>query len=841
LAIKQFKTLDDNKTVALTQANMRKISTLIAAVIFTAAFTLPQPAAANGGYIVLSSYSGKAGSSISINGGGFQPSEVVSIYIGASTVPATSLSSSSSGLLGPVSVVIPIGTPPETSVSIKAMGTSGLSAAASFYVQGYYPAISVSSSGNTPFSTVYISGSGFAPNEAVAITMGNFVNTETTANSQGEFATVNFKIPSVEAGSYTIDAVGSLSKGKATSYFYVGGFYPNIFPSAFYLLPGQKLSFSGGGFAPNETVSVIAASKQVSEFETDSVGAYKDAGTFTIPVNTSSGPMPIVLKGISSGSQVSAEISVGKFNPQVFPSSYFLRPGDIISFSGIDFAPHEVVKVYDSENPSSLNAVFADAKGSFPVNSLGFRIPAEFASTKRTIKIVGEASQTPLILSIAIGKFIPQLAPSSYYIKGGEPISVDGWDFMPEETVDVKLLGSPAGTLTANKTGNIKFGPVTVPFQVKDFELSVYGQSSGGSANLSIPISQYFPTVNASSYYLKPGEAIGFWGGAFAPNEPVEVSMNSTAAAPVLLGTIGTNKDGYLLDNTYNVDFSVPAGQVIYTFKGMNSNAVSELTVEVAPFNPLISSDNYYPVPGSTIKIWAEGFGSSEVLNIYLNGKEVTSVGADPYGSAGPISIKLPVKGTQATIKVSGISSKASKELELSMATFSPVVSPSAYYTLPGNPISFNGWGFAPNENISISTGSKVIGSASADAKGNFASGQFVIPFDASSAISYTFTGENSEQPYTVDISLGRYNPYILLSVYYGSSGTIQVISGHDFAPNEKVNVNFGSLFSNWAIAGSRGTFTLDMIIPSGSGTVQVEASGELSRSRALTNFIYAQ
>jgi hypothetical protein len=490
----------------------------------------------------------------------------------------------------------------------------------------------------------------------------------------------------VSADSYTINVQGDISKNKAVSYFYIGGFYPNVFPSAFYLIPGQSIKFNGGGFAPGEAVRVYANGTLVSIFAVAADGSYKDAGAYTIPATTRSGMLTFKLVGQSSSAEVSAEISVGKYNPQVFPSSYFLLPGDIIAFSGIDFAPSEAIRVYEGQNPESLNMVTADAKGNFPANSLGFKIPAEFASTKRTVRIVGEVSQMPLDLSIAVGKFTPQLSPSKYYIKPGEEINVDGWNLMAHEDVDVTATGRDTEVVTANKTGNIKLGPIRIPFHVPAFVLQIFGHNSGGKASLNLPVSNYFPTVSASSYYVKPGEKIWFSGGAFGPNETVNVSVKNAGGSSTALGTIATNKDGYLTDNSFPVGLATPSGTSVYTFRGNDTDSESVVKLEIASFVPLISSDNYYPAPGSTVRIWVSGFGSQEGLNISLDNQLVKTAVADEVGSAGPISVTLPIKQKSATILVAGEQTGVSKTITLSMSGFSPVVIASTYYTLPGNP-----------------------------------------------------------------------------------------------------------------------------------------------------------
>lgn len=813
---------------------------VVSAVLVSSLLVLPSSAHADGAYILLSNYSGRAGSSVNVSGEGFVPSESIEIFVGNGISPAATTTASTTGALDNVSVIIPVSSTPQIQIIIAARSASGLTANIAFYVEAFYPSILVSSNGNTPGSTINVSGSGFLPSETIKITMGDFVNIETHSDLWGEMIPTSFKLPTVSPGSYTINAVGQTSKGEAIAYFYLAAFYPNVFPSAYYLIPGQTISFNGGGFAPNENVSVFADSEKVSEFPVDNTGSYGNVGSYTIPANTPAGSLNFTLTGDTSLATVSAKISIGKFNPQVYPSTYFLRPGDIVSFSGINFAPFEAIRVFEGENPIGLNMVLADANGSFPENSLGFMIPASFASTKRTVKIVGDVSQIPVVLTIGVGKYTPQLSPSSYYIKAGEQISVDGWDFMPNENVDVTLQGNPAPALTANNTGNIKFGPVPVPFNFPNFILDFLGQGSGGEAHLNLPISPYFPTVTASEYYIQPGGKVSFYGGAFAPNEGVNVSVKLPTEASVPLGLVPTNKDGYLLDNSFSIPLDAIPGDQIYIFQGANSNSTTQVTVGVAAYNPLISSDNYYPAPGSNIRIWISGFGPNEVLNISVNGQNTTSVVADQYGSAGPISLMLPIKAKTAIISVDGVTSKVTKNLSLSLSSFNPVVLASTYYTLPGSTISFNGWGFAPNEHIAITQNGVAIGDAIANNLGEFETEEFTVPFDEGGTIEYAFVGEQSEQTNTVTLSLGQYNPYLLLSLYYGKSGDSETISGFSFAPNEHVDLTFGNLSLGSVITDPSGAFTFKTTIPTGSGKVGIIANGESSKTSAQTNFDYA-
>jgi hypothetical protein len=181
------------------EKNMKKFVSFGLLVFMFAVVVSPALVQASGAYILLSSYSGQVGSMTTVSGEGFQPLETVSIYAGAMSMPLAVTNASLAGSLAPIAVMIPSGVVPQSKLAITAKAASG-SAATDFYVEGYFPSISVSATGNTPFSTVTVKGSGFAPSENVAVTMGNFVNQNAVTDTHGNLGSLSFQYTNGECG-----------------------------------------------------------------------------------------------------------------------------------------------------------------------------------------------------------------------------------------------------------------------------------------------------------------------------------------------------------------------------------------------------------------------------------------------------------------------------------------------------------------------------------------------------------------------------------------------------------------------------------------------------------------
>lgn len=168
-----------------------------------------------------------------------------------------------------------------------------------------------------------------------------------------------------------------------------------------------------------------------------------------------------------------------------------------------------------------------------------------------------------------------------------------------------------------------------------------------------------------------------------------------------------------------------------------------------------------------------------------------------------------------------------------------PVANPSTYFILPGNPLSFSGRGFAPNENVSLYNGTVLASSYSADANGNLSIPNAVTISHGLENTVQTFRLEGSVSGYskTYRVVVGGFYPNITPSSYYFAQGQQITVTGKDFAPSEPVNIVFNGVNST-ITANAAGNISTVVTAPFSGGKYAITAQGAWSgavSSRTVT------
>jgi large repetitive protein len=791
--------------------NRKAVSNGLAGKIFIAGLAVifmiaPWRVALAAEFLTLDSFSGTP-KTLQVSGGGFTAGETVSIYLGSTGgTPVATAKAGQTTLFGPVAVTIPSNTA-QGALSVIAVGsTSNLQASNSYYVVPFGPSISVVSTANTPGSSIGISGAGFAPNETVDLFFDTSAAGSAKADSKGAFGKTAVTIPQVAANTYLIHAKGASSGAEALGYFYVGGFYPTASPDNYFLMPGQLLTFSGSGFAPGETVTLYQGQSQtpLASIKADSTGSFSNAGGITVPASTPGGILNFTLKSNTTNVSVPLLVTIGSFTSLVTPDNYFVQPGQSVKFYGTGFAPNETIQVYQGQGQGLLPiaSIKADKGGGF-ANQATTTIPFNAGGATITFKFVGQDSQTTASVDISVGTLNPQINPSEYYLTPGKVFTIWGTGFAAGEKVDVSAAGTTF-TVTTDKYGVFKTsGPFTAPYTPNiQIEVSAVGQTSGVKASLSLSVGSLSPLVSPDSYYITPGDQINLNGSGFAPGEDVNIISGQN-----ILATIPTDQYGNFANQLVTTPFN--GGQTInFTFTGVKSGASTNLSVTIAELFPLVSLDNYYAVPGSTIKAQGSGFSRGEPVTITVGGEATTlTATADKNGTTPwvPITLPMDLLDKTLTITFSGDATHTSGTASVTLAPFNPQVSPDTWYTQPGTKVTFSGSGFAARENIAVTFNGTNAGTAVASSTGEFTFSH-TIPFTANAA-HYTFSGAKSGASASVDISLAPFNPQVSPSTYYAAPGSEITFNGTGFAPGETVNISLNNAAAVPVKADSKGNF----------------------------------
>ncbi len=788
-------------------------------------------------YVSLNSFSGHPGVTLAVTGGGYAKGEIVTInavengsVIAATTATATTNGEFSTPLTLPTKLA-------QGTATITAAGkTSGLTATNGYFVAPFTPSLTTSAGSTTPYGVLTVGGNGYAPNEIVDLNLAGATATA-TADATGAFKGASLTTPAVPAASYTLIGAGEASGASTVAYEYVNGFYPYASPSSYYVLPLTSLGFTGSGFAPNETVNVTDAvsGAAISSFKATSDGSFANAGAFSVPASYAGTSKSFVLTGSLSHATTSVTTGIGQYYPNVSPTGYYVLPGKTVSFNGSGFIPGETVNV--TVGKTVVSSAVADSFGNLTA-AAPVTVPTNAGGTVINYTLTGATSGGQGTAGVQIGNYNAQASPSTYYALPGAVVTFSGNGFASGEVVAVFSGKANLGNFTTDASGAfMNAGQVTIAYNQAggSANYTLSGVSSLATVNLTLGVGQLNTQLTPSTYYVLPFAPFTLAATGFAPGETVTLSDGTDSMATAVAGKDGTaDFDAVsLAPNTL--------GSVSLTATGATSGASATTTVGLGSYYPSVTADNYYAQPGTTISLTGNGFAPGEDVDITA-GDTTQTVTTDETG-AYTASIVLPYGQTTAGLDIvsTGALSDASNTLTITLAPFNIQVSPSTYYATPGSPVTFSGSGFIPGETISTYRGKDAGTTVVADAKGNFTSSTFTLPFGVK-ATEYTIYGLTSGAVGTVDITLAQFYAGAQLSSYYGNGGSMVTVSGSGFAPNEAVALTSGTATLGNVTTDGFGAFSKAVAMPYAMpGQVPVTATGALSQTSATTSYTVAK
>jgi len=789
-------------------------------------------------FLTFSAFSGHP-SVITLNGGGFDAGENVSIYLNnVSGAPAVTVKAGTNSLFGPVSIPLAPDAP-QGELKVLAVGqNSGLSAQNIFYVTPFSPVLDVSSAANTPGSIITVSGQGFAPGEIVHLSLGPHYAGTATADQKGNFPKTTIAIPNLPADSYVISAKGAQSGAEAKAYFFIGGFYPSANPSNYFLGPDQTLSFSGYGFAPGETINVSIGqdSAPIASFTASQSGSFENAGKYVIPPGLAGTTQTFRLQGNRTAKELVFDITIGQYDALVNPDNYFVSPGQKVMFYGRGFAPNEQINVFWDQDPAPIAAFRTDKNGGFADAGV-WTVPLDSASRVMLFRFIGEHSGVTASTTVTVGKFFPQISPSEYYLTPGKSFTVWGIGFGSNEKVSVTAAGVTS-VVTANKDGVFKTsGPFTAPYeQGVMLNIVAEGQQSKARAETAVKMGILSPQIVPAAYYNLPGDSVNVDGYGFAPGEDVMIKSDAGLV-------IATTTDKYGNFNKYTVDLPFEGGQTTdFLFVGAKSGAVASTTLSTAKLVPMVVLNSYYAHPGASIKVQASGFSRGEPVT-FTTERNIFSVNADNQGVTPWTVVSLPLipAGSTTSITVSGNATKVSGMAILNIAPFTPRVNPSLYYVSPGTELKFYGSDFAPFEDVTVALNGEKVGVISTDIGGGFSSQGVQVPLTAKAA-RFEFTGALSRAPFVLDIGLAPFIPQVYPSAYFVRPGSRVSLKGLGFAPGETVAIALNGESVTTAIADKTGSFVSDAVaLPASLKSAVFTVNGPISGFNTEINISLAK
>lgn len=194
------------------------------------------------------------------------------------------------------------------------------------------------------------------------------------------------------------------------------------------------------------------------------------------------------------------------------------------------------------------------------------------------------------------------------------------------------------------------------------------------------------------------------------------------------------------------------------------------------------------------------------------------------------------------TIVAEGLSSHRRASARFDLEGGPPGAEPTTYAAKPLSPVGFHGGGFAPGEVVDLyfdSLASPVLGSATTNQIGSLQLRGPRVPMAAPGQHAFLLVGRQSRAPVRIPFSVLAFSPWLGLSSYTPLPGQPIAVTGHDFAPGERVALFVDTLHGSpvsRATADSAGSFRQKaaLVIPyDRRGRLTIVGVGEASQATA--------
>ncbi|MBI2410066.1 hypothetical protein HYV30_03435 [Candidatus Kaiserbacteria bacterium] len=537
--------------------------------------------------------------------------------------------------------------------------------------------------------------------------------------------------------------------------------------------------------------------------------------------------------GVALGSMLSvipfAGIAVAA-TPVISFTGSSTTPFSTLSIAGSGFQPGESVLI--SFGLSSANST-ADSAGAF--SSVPLAIPA-LPSAQYYIVAVGQTSGLVAFTGIFVQSFFPIVAPNTWYIAPGSTLSWAGSGFAPNENITVTdSQGATIASFPSDGSGAFtSAGAMVVPFSLRNSSatFTLKGSRSSTSFPITITVSDLFPLVTPTTWYAAPGTPVSFSATGFGPGEGVSIYLAtspvgnqiSNGASTDAIAHVAASEAGAVSAGPYNLPFGTTAAE--YRFVGDESGASVTLPITLAGFYPSLNPSAYYAAPTSQISVDGSGFAGNEPITLWMNDVSVGSTTSDSFGNFPPMSFALPATpNSTVLVRAQGNLSEAAANFTMTIGQYYPNVTPDAWFTYPGNSVTFSGTGFGANETVAVSGAGSA--TTTTDATGGFSGVTVKVPLSASGIASVAFNGMQSTAAQTIGIALGVRNPAIWFDNYYAFGGTPLTVFGAGFGNNESVALSTASSVFDTVTADASGKLAAPTAIPfAPAGPLSITATG---------------
>ena len=357
---------------------------------------------AAGALILLNPGVVRQGTSMGVNGSGFDPRAIVDLSIKQrKSGPGQVVGFARTDKYGNFyeNLIVPDTLSSGTFfVEASERGSTNVAQAAGV-VAGGAPQLKLGTQVGKPGDMIVVSVHGFSPDEMIKVywnTMSGDPVATLQADGGGSIGQAPVQVPYGAAGINTFLFVGAKSQSMVAATFYLLSLYPSVKLSSYAVRADHQMSFSGAGFGPGERVLVFlnsAIGQPVAVIQTTQHGTFANAGGLLVPFALK-GRQSLIFLGEESRASVAVNWTVLPYMPSAQASTYGGLPGTTVSFYATGFARQEVVYVYvghiHDQRGNMVSCFLTDDKGNVAAAG-SYVIPGD-AQGKLMFTLVGSKS-----------------------------------------------------------------------------------------------------------------------------------------------------------------------------------------------------------------------------------------------------------------------------------------------------------------------------------------------------------------------------------------------------------------------------------------------------------------
>ena len=578
-----------------------------------------------------------------------------------------------------------------------------------------------------------------------------------------------------------------------------------------FVQPGQPVTVTGQGFAPNSNGTLLFGSGLTqAAFPCNSHGHC--SGVIDAATGIVGGPYTIsAFDGLGTGAQATVVIE-----PLLQSTPVRGGVGTFIQFSGDGLVAGETLTFYWGKPATGTNegTVTVNSNGTL-FGNVGFNAPLHVAPGLYPISAVESSHPArPLRTWFTV---LPARITGPGGFRNGNPVTVNIYNFAPGEGVSIRWNANGGQLLAGLDTDGTGAGSATFtpPSALEGtYTLTAKGNLSGVTATTSLAIG---PGIAVSPVPDVPGSTITVTGGGFAANEVLNVYFQqpSNGVTKVTTDTQGNFTTPLVLPGKYQsgTNYAIYAAAVSGTDRAHVPFTFTTPFMGVNAFNAFF---------GEQLELVAQGFAVGEKINLYWNYGQTGQLLAQTFtaDSQGSLNVVITAPSdpnlNTVMIGVVGVQSGLIATSSLQEAG-NMILTPT--FANPGQTVQVQVGGLGSVENATLTLNGSTVATGTTDASGLLSTSFVVPPSTQYGSVPLLATGSTSGVAIAGQL---YYNEILTLSPTSGPAGTVVTLNGSQYVPSSTgqvvlfdINCSCPFVFGSVTVAAD-GTFTTTFTVPSG-------------------------